>query len=118
MILDRKLEMRESYINQDEHCRFGESDWYEPWTDDRGEIFRDAQKEYGRCVSKVYRDLPGGEVRAVGWVFEKKMRYEDARPIFQSTITRSAIYDAKSYYVREIWVELKETLYSDGEEAA
>jgi hypothetical protein len=46
-----------------------------------GDIFRYSQKEFGRCVSKVYQDTKDG-VKAVGWVFQKRERYEDSRETF------------------------------------
>jgi hypothetical protein len=83
----------ETYINRDRGYRFGETGVYETFTDNRGKLFRSLQKEYGRCTSKVYVDGP--PTRAVGWVFEKKCRYEDARG--------NAPDD---FYTREVWVTL------------
>ena len=51
-----------------------------------GAIFRFCQKEYGRCVSGVYV----GEGDQVGWVFEKRMQYEDCNDT----------------YIRQVWVTL------------
>ena len=114
------FEIHESYVNATEKVRFGESEWFEPYSDTRGGIFRDCQKEYGGCISKMYRDVrirkgrgftafgvtvsPADkwEVREVGWIFSKRMRYEDARP-------RYGKYSEKDYYTREVWVEVRET---------
>lgn len=79
----------ETFINQDEGYRFGDTDPYETWTDDKGRLFRELQKEYGKCMSKVYIDTDKG-AKAIGWVFQKRMQYEDA----------------KKYYTREVWVTL------------
>lgn len=46
-----------------------------------GDIFKASQKEHGRCVSKVYQDTDDGTV-AIGWVFNKRQRYEDSEETF------------------------------------
>lgn len=64
---------------------FGECNWYEPFTDDRGELFRSCQREYGRCTSTVYKDVrravafnpPVTRTYWNGWFFEKRRKYED-----------------------------------------
>ncbi len=102
--------IRETFVNETEGYRFGESDPCEPWTDDIGRLFLDMQREYGRCTGKVYVDpAEGGPPIAVGWVFEKRMRYEDARG-----------HDPdRDYYKRTVWVTLydrferRETLEAD-----
>jgi len=48
--------IREVHENISEDYRIGESDWYEAFTDDKGKLFRDCQKEHGRCNSKVYTE--------------------------------------------------------------
>lgn len=85
--------IRETFLNQTKGHTIGESDWYEPWTDDIGKLFLAMQREYGRCVSKMYIDR-GSESVAVGWVFAKRMEYEDYRG------------RGDRYYVREVWVHL------------
>lgn len=64
-------------VDATQNCLFGDSEPCEAFTDDVGRLFRDCQREYGRCRSKVYIDLPSGRVKAIGWVFEKTARYED-----------------------------------------
>lgn len=54
-----------------------------------GDIFRMFQREYGRCVSKVYIDTEDG-VKAIGWVFQKREKYEDS----------------DKTYIREVWITL------------
>ena len=89
--------IRETYVNQTKGHRISESDWYEPWTDDVGRLFREMQKEYGRCTSSVYVDpVGGGKPVRCGWTFEKRMRYEDAR----------GNDPERDFYVREVWVQL------------
>ena len=97
------MEIRETFVNQTENVQFGNSDWYEPFTQDRGKLFRDLQQEYGRCTGKMYRDRVDGGTVSVGWVFEKRMRYGDAR---QDECTGK--YKESAYYMREVWVELRE----------
>ena len=70
----------------------GEDPMHEPFTDDLGRLFKFAQKEWGRCVSKVYIDTAEGP-KACGWVFRKRRAYDDDR-------TKS--------YVQEAWVTLHE----------
>lgn len=88
------LQMRETFVNETKGYQFGETDWYEPYTDNRGALFLSLQREYGRCVSTMYRDRQDGTVVRVGWVFQKRMEYEGAR-------TRD------DTYIREAWVELR-----------
>ena len=93
--------MREQWVNQTEGCLLGDSDWYEAYTDDEGELFRSLQKEYGRCISKVYVDQVNEPLnpKKVGWVFLKKVEYSDVRG---------------QYFLRETWVELQHR-YEKGE---
>ncbi len=89
--------IRETFVNKSKGYQFGESEPYEPYTDNVGRLFRDMQREYGRCVSSMYiepRDGSKAPTRC-GWVFEKTMRYEDARS-----------GDRDATYIREVWVEL------------
>ena len=67
--------MQETYVNETENAQFGESDVFEAFTDDIGKLFRDLQREYGRCASSIYRDTTNGTER-IGWVFESVQRYE------------------------------------------
>ena len=85
----------EVFINKTRGHRFGHS---EPYNTGRtfaqlGSVFRDLQREYGGCTSKVYLDNPEDQARphVVGWVFEKRMQYED---------------DPRQTYMREVWVEV------------
>lgn len=97
-----KLMVRETFINETKGAQFGESDWYEAYTDNRGKLFRDYQREYGRCISAMYRDVPGKPPITVGWVFSRRERYEDAR----------GNNPERDFYVREVWVEVQEVLDS------
>jgi hypothetical protein len=93
------LQIRESYVNATRNVQFGETDFQTAYTDDRGRLFRSLQKEYGRCISRMYRDTKDGAPIVVGWVFSKRMEYEDAR--------RDWSKDCR-FYIREVWVEVRE----------
>jgi hypothetical protein len=58
-------------------------------TPDFGAIFRIARSDYGRCVSSMYVDAEGGP-RRVGWVFQKRCKYDDCNDT----------------YLQETWVSL------------
>ena len=94
----------EAFINRTRGYSFGESDWYESYHDTTGSLFRAMQREYGRCTSRMYMDRPSrfdgpSSPVQVGWVFEKVMTYEDARPP----------YGDNDRYVREVWVQVSST---------
>ena len=80
----------ETYINRTLGNRFGNSEPYEPYTEDIGELFRAFQREYGRCTGYVFIDAPNGLPVKVGWTFERKERYTDTG----------------EPYIREVWVSL------------
>jgi len=86
----------ETFCNATKNAQFGESEPYEPWTDDVGKLFADYRREYGRA-SKVYVDTTSG-AQHVGWCFSKRMKYEDARDD-----------SSESYYDRQVWVTLYAT---------
>lgn len=88
------LYVTETYVNATEGYRFGETDEPVPTdTGEAGEVYRKCAAEYGRCTGKVYVDGHDGNGAPlhVGWVFQKRMRYEDAPHLT---------------YVREVWVTL------------
>ena len=79
------LYIQETGINATEgHC-IGESDVEESFTDDRAELYRCFQREYGRCVGKVRVDPDG---REIGWIFQSRIKYEDC----------------DETYLREMWI--------------
>jgi hypothetical protein len=113
------LMILETYVNDTEGHQFGDSGWYEPFTENRGELFRSLRREFGGCVSRVYQDVlirrPAAThgvyrrgtytVKTAGWVFSRRERYDDARP------------GDKTTYVREVWVQLRE-VPGDGSDPA
>jgi len=80
----------ENSVNKTDNCIFGESLPYEAFTNNIGELFRHFQKEYGKCVSSMYRDKSDGTAQKIGWVFEKREQY----------------CDCDDYYTRETWVRV------------
>lgn len=84
------LFIQETYVNRTEDYIFGQTDVEKAWTDDVGKLFRSLQREYGRCIGHVHVDTTDETVRTVGWVFEKRMKYEDSNET----------------YLQETWVTL------------
>lgn len=62
------------------------------WTMDRGDLYRACQREYGRCIGKVFIDkTTGGPPDSVGWCFVSRERYEDTNePYLRETWVRTA----------------------------
>ena len=84
--------IHETYTNETEGYIIGDSGYFEPFTDDVGKLFKSLQKEYGKCVSKVYVDDSNDPRKAIpiGWVFEKLTEYSDS----------------KEKYLQSVWVTL------------
>lgn len=94
--------LQETFVNETKGYIFSVGDAYEPWTDNIGRLFRDMQKEYGRCVSKQYIEQPDGTSKATGWVFSKRMTYDDCHRGWSSSYIHKHTEDC--YYTREVWV--------------
>lgn len=93
-----KLLVSEEMVNVTKGYRYGGSEPYEPYTDDIGELFRAMRREYGACQSSVYVDsVDGGAPKRVGWVFVKRVKYDDAKSDWPRE---------KRTYLREVWVTL------------
>lgn len=73
------LQVHTSLTDETRGYRFVEftDEFDDSWT--TGELFRAMQKEYGRCVSRVYVDTADGKAQPVGWYFESRQPYSDAR---------------------------------------
>jgi uracil-DNA glycosylase len=88
--------IRECFCSKGQHgeefIRIGETELYEPFTNDLGQLFKALQKEHGRCTGKVYYDNASG-THSNGWVFEKVRPYEDS---------------PNEHYIAETWVTLYE----------
>lgn len=93
------LQIREEFVCEEENgksYRLGDADWYEPYTDNLGQLFKSLRREYGRCTSRVYVDTPDGTPDPIGWVFEKQVEYEDA--------DRARLTGRERLYNRQVWV--------------
>lgn len=113
-----KLMVREEYVNATKGHRFGDSGGEsEAFTEDRGELYRALVREYGRCTGKVYVDRKVAvngdpahgftyEPLPIGWVFLKRMDYEDAHRIPAGR---------ERTYLREVWVMVREVADDDEE---
>ena len=88
------LYIKETAINRCGGYQYGETDWYETFTDDPGKLYRYLRKEYGGGVRTMYRDLPNGQAEKIGWVFQGHAHYDDS-PL--------------ETYEREVWVEVSTT---------
>ena len=72
----------------------GESEVYETFTSDKGELYKSLVKEWGRCVSKQYIDTKDGKTIHTGWIFQKRQKYNDSNET----------------YLAETWVTVHEKL--------
>jgi len=86
------LFLQEAHLNVEPRYIIGESDVYESFTDDPGELFRACQRDHGRCTGKVYIDGADGQPIHVGWVFVKRKQYQDCNDT----------------YLHETWVTVRE----------
>ncbi len=73
--------IQENYVNKSQNLRCGESDVYESRHETKTELYKGLVKEFGRCVSRMYNDGPKG-TKCIGWVFEKRMKYDDSDETF------------------------------------
>lgn len=75
------LMVREVHEHADEYL-IGGSEWYEPYTDDLGELFRSCRSDHGRCEGKVWIDRAVAFHPPVaehcGWTFLKRQEYSDS----------------------------------------
>lgn len=94
------LWIQETYLNATENHLIGESEVFETHTDDRGDLFRSLQREYGRCTGRVYVDRADGPPKAVGWVFVGRDHYADGPGLYGK---------ARETYLREVWVTVHES---------
>ena len=79
--------VQESYVQRREDGTTwdsGDSGEYEPFTDDLGRLFRSCQREYGRCVGKVYAEQEDGPGIPIGWVFEKRRQFTDCAETYMA----------------------------------
>lgn len=92
----KNLWVDETWINTSENYFMGSSDAYETRHTDIGELFQAEQREYGRCVGKAWAEYEDGTSKQVGWVFQKRNRYDDSEETFlQETIVE--VYTEKPH---------------------
>ena len=84
------LFIQETFINKTRNARIGETEVYQAFTDEIGKLYRDLVREYGRCRGKVYIDRVARAPMAIGWTFEKRVKYDDS----------------PETYLREVWVSV------------
>ena len=77
----KTLFIQETFTNETENYRFGESDVYETGYSTVGELFRAVRREYGRCISRVYVDR-ANDAKPIGWVFERRAKYDDCNQTY------------------------------------
>lgn len=64
---------------------------------DKGHFYKMLVREYGRCTGRVYVDNCG-KASPVGWVFQKRMKYEDCDEFYlQETWVHFATVTPKRY---------------------
>ena len=91
------LWIQEEFVNETKNQRFSNGPWIDTDCSEIGELFRRLSREYGRCISKIYVDKMSGPPMQVGWVFEKRMEYDDAHRIRDK---------ADRTYIRHVWVNV------------
>jgi hypothetical protein len=84
------LFVQETFINRTENYHLDESNVYESFSNDSGQLFKLFRKEYGRCISRIYVDQLDVKPISIGWVFLKRMKYSDTN----------------KYYLQETWITL------------
>lgn len=94
------LVLRETFTNATAGYSFGTNEIPLSHTYDladdftMGKLYRYGRDEYGRPVSKAYIDTAGGDVFHIGYVFEKRDRYEDTG----------------ESYLRQVWVTIADRI--------
>lgn len=83
------LHIQETFVNRTENVGIGGTDIYTTFTDDIGELFKTLRTEFGKATCMYVGE---GEGVQVGWVFLRKLKYDDSKETF----------------LREVWVEVYE----------
>lgn len=76
------LYAREIFVDRSKGYACGDSGIYQTCFDKTGDLFRYCRKQYGRPRSKIYIDRKDGSFNAIGWVFEKRVKYSDCLETF------------------------------------
>lgn len=92
------LLVKVTLVNATEGVRFGywppDNPEFGPY-DDLKSLYKEMKAEWGGKVGKVFLDTRSRGTIQVGWVFTKKMKYENARGD-----------GPDHFYTREAWVEV------------
>lgn len=92
--------IQETYVNRDRGYIWNQTEIVETNIESLGELFRNCQKEFGRCESKMFVDTANPQNPAqIGWVFVSRKEYEGLNHYHEGDRT----------YLQEVWV----TVYSD-----
>lgn len=90
----------------------------------KAQIYRESVREFGRPVSKVYRDVTRKDgtnaVVPMGWVFVKRAEYEDAhgwRGNRDCPGPYSAYHKEHCTYLQETWVQVRRARKCTGDHA-
>lgn len=78
----KNLLIQETFANATENYIGHETEVYETRFSDVKALYKSLTSEYGRCTSKMYIDSAAGESKAIGWVFEKRVKYDDSKETF------------------------------------
>lgn len=86
--------IQETHVNRTKGYRYHESNVTETHIETLGELFKQCQKEFGRCEGKIFVDTAvQTEPRQVGWVFVRSKLYDDGRAS-----------NPDDWYIQEVWV--------------
>lgn len=73
--------LEEDYLNVDKDYFLCETIRTDVSHKEPTSLFRDLQRQHGRCISSVYVDRASGAVK-IGWIFEKRVKYTDVDETF------------------------------------
>ena len=76
--------IKTTHINKDQNCVTSEYDYplEDSIIDNLKDLYHFGLKEYGKCISKIYIDDKQGNPSHIGYMFVKKMKYEDCNEYF------------------------------------
>ncbi len=87
-------QIKTTWYNKIENCIIGEEsiDIDDTIIDNMSDLYKSGLREFGRCTSKIYIDLPDGTVKHTGYTFEKRAKYDDCN----------------KYYLQETWLTIEQ----------
>ncbi len=76
--------VKEVYIDKDEGCCFGENDFSldDSTINTLSDLYRYGVCEFGRCTSKVFIDGKDNNTQHIGYIFEKRLEYNDNKETY------------------------------------